>query len=127
MSLVSRSVCRPRLGSPTRPAVRSDSAFCHARLAARWLVKVPADRSLLEMLESHGVPCLADCLRGECGLCAVEVLEVQGRIDHRDVFFSAAEKSGNQRLCACVSRACGGGLVIDSAWRPDTLPSLETP
>jgi vanillate monooxygenase ferredoxin subunit len=89
--------------------------------------EVPADRSLLEMLESHGVPCLADCLRGECGLCAVEVLEVQGRIDHRDVFFSAAEKSGNQRLCACVSRACGGGLVIDSAWRPDTLPSLETP
>ena len=93
--------------------------------------EVPADRSLLEMLEAHGVPCLTDCLRGECGLCAVDVLEVRGNIDHRDVFFSAAEKSENKRLCACVSRVVGanhdGSLVIDSAWRPDTLPSLETP
>ncbi len=30
--------------------------------------------------------------------------------------------SENMRLCACVSRVCGGGLAIDSAWRPDTLP-----
>ena len=82
---------------------------------------VPADRSLLEMLEAQGVACLADCLRGECGLCAVDVLRVQGQIDHRDVFFSAAEKQQNQRLCTCVSRVVGGGVVIDSAWRPDTL------
>jgi vanillate O-demethylase ferredoxin subunit len=83
--------------------------------------EVPADRSLLEMLEAQGVACLSDCLRGECGLCAVDVLETRGTIDHRDVFFSAAEKSENKRLCACVSRVVGGGIVIDSAWRPDTL------
>jgi vanillate O-demethylase ferredoxin subunit len=82
---------------------------------------VPADRSLLEMLEAQGVACLAECLRGECGLCAVDVLKWQGQIDHRDVFFSAAEKQQNHRLCACVSRVVGGGVVIDSAWRPDTL------
>ncbi len=84
--------------------------------------EVPADRSLLEMLEENGVEVLHDCKRGECGLCAIDILELHGTIDHRDVFFSAAEKAENHRLCACVSRACGGGIVIDSAWRPDEAP-----
>jgi len=35
---------------------------------------------------------------------------------------SATELSGNMRLCACVARVRGGGLAIDPAWRPDTLP-----
>ena len=81
--------------------------------------EVPADRSLLEMLQAQGVQVLYDCQRGECGLCALDVVEVQGQIDHRDVFLSAAEKRGNQRLCSCVSRVVGGGLVIDSAYRPE--------
>jgi len=82
-------------------------------------IEVPADRSLLDALAEHGVACLSDCLRGECGLCAVDVLETHGRIDHRDVFLSADEQRRNDRLCACVSRVTGGGIVIDSAWRPD--------
>lgn len=86
-------------------------------------LEVPAERSLLEVLEAAGVQVLHDCLRGECGLCAVDVLAVDGRIDHRDVFFSAAEQREGRRLCACVSRVCGGGVTIDSAWRPDSLPA----
>jgi vanillate O-demethylase ferredoxin subunit len=82
--------------------------------------EVPADRSLLEVLEAHGVEALSDCRRGECGLCAIDIVELHGSVDHRDVFFSAAEKRENRRLCACVSRVAGGGIVIDSAWRPDS-------
>ncbi len=82
-------------------------------------LQVPADRTLLDVLNDAGIDTLFDCRRGECGLCAVDVVEVQGRIDHRDVFFSAHEKAANQRLCACVSRANGGGLVLDSAYRAD--------
>jgi ferredoxin-NADP reductase len=82
---------------------------------------VAAGESLLDALEAHGVACLADCLRGECGLCAVDVVAVHGRIDHRDVYMTPAEKHDNRRMCACVSRGVGGGVVIDSAWRPDTL------
>jgi len=80
---------------------------------------VPADRTLLDVLNDAGVETLFDCRRGECGLCAVDVIESQGAIDHRDVFFSAHEKRGNQRLCACVSRVSGGGVVLDSAYRAD--------
>jgi vanillate O-demethylase ferredoxin subunit len=80
---------------------------------------VPADRTLLDVLNDAGVDTLFDCRRGECGLCAVDVVEARGAIDHRDVFFSTHEKRSNQRLCACVSRVSGGGLVLDSAYRPD--------
>ncbi|MGL6112128.1 MAG: PDR/VanB family oxidoreductase [Rubrivivax sp.] len=84
--------------------------------------EVPTGRTLLDVLEEHGVPTLSDCRRGECGLCAVDIVSVQGAVDHRDVFFSAQQKRGNQRLCACVSRISGGGVVLDSAYRPDVLP-----
>ena len=82
-------------------------------------LEVPAERSLLDVLNEAGVETLYDCQRGECGLCAVDVVSASGSIDHRDVFFSAHEKQSNQRLCACVSRVHGGGVVLDSAYRPD--------
>ena len=82
-------------------------------------LEVPAERTLLDVLEEHGVQALSDCRRGECGLCAMDIMSVQGTVDHRDVFFSAQQKQANERLCACVSRVCGGGVVLDSAFRPD--------
>lgn len=82
---------------------------------------VPPERSLLDVLTEHGVQALHDCRRGECGLCALEVLEIHGEIDHRDVFFSPAQKRASRQLCSCVSRVGGGGIVIDTPYRPDTL------
>jgi vanillate O-demethylase ferredoxin subunit len=58
-----------------------------------------------------------DCKRGECGLCALPILEVDGVVDHRDVFFSAAEKAQNTKLCTCVSRVYGGSVTVDTADR----------
>lgn len=80
---------------------------------------VPPERSLLDVLEDAGIETLYDCKRGECGLCAVDIVEVHGRVDHRDVFLAAHEKAADRRLCACVSRVSGGGVVLDSAYRPD--------
>jgi ferredoxin-NADP reductase len=80
---------------------------------------VPAERSLLDVLNEAGVETLYDCQRGECGLCAVDIVSASGSVDHRDVFFSAHEKQANTRLCTCVSRVHGGGVVLDSAYRPD--------
>jgi ferredoxin-NADP reductase len=86
-------------------------------------LEVPAHRSLLSVLEQAGVQTLYECERGECGLCAMDVVSLSGTVDHRDVFFSAHEKLSNERLCACVSRVhrAGGGaqVVLDSAYRAD--------
>lgn len=79
-------------------------------------ITVPSDRSLLEALEAAGVDTLSDCRRGECGLCAMDVIALDGEIDHRDVFLSEHEKAGNTRLCACVSRVVGR-VTLDSALR----------
>lgn len=78
---------------------------------------VPARQSLLTTLEAAGVELLSGCRRGECGLCAVDVLESDSPLDHRDVFFGEAEKAEGKRMCTCVSRPAGGRIVIDTDYR----------
>jgi vanillate O-demethylase ferredoxin subunit len=80
-------------------------------------VEVPANQSLLEALEESGVEMIFDCRRGECGLCALPILAVDGVVDHRDVFFSEAEKAENSKLCTCVSRVVGRSITLDTADR----------
>lgn len=80
-------------------------------------VAVRSDQSLLDALLGAGVEMIHDCRRGECGLCAVQVLGEGVEIDHRDVFFSAEEKAEGHRMCACVSRLTEGHAVIDVGYR----------
>ncbi|MCW5652571.1 PDR/VanB family oxidoreductase [Hydrogenophaga sp.] len=84
----------------------------------RVRLEVPADQPLLEVLEAAGIEVMSDCRRGECGLCALDVLGLEGRIDHRDVFLSTEEKRDNRRICACVSRV-EGSITLDTAWRAE--------
>jgi ferredoxin-NADP reductase len=72
------------------------------RLGLETLVR--HDTSILEALEACGAEVMYDCRRGECGLCQVKVLHVDGGIDHRDVFLSEAQHERNDRLQSCVSR-----------------------
>lgn len=83
---------------------------------------VAPNRSLLASLEDAGIELLSGCRRGECGLCAVDVLACDTSIDHRDVFFSEAEKHEAKRMCTCVSRPVGGRLVIDTDYRGRPMP-----
>jgi vanillate O-demethylase ferredoxin subunit len=83
-------------------------------------IEVKHDESLLEVLERNGVQTLFDCQRGECGLCAMDVLSLEGEIDHRDVFLTEHEKAGNRKICVCVSRVCGT-IILDSAYRGDQI------
>ena len=82
-------------------------------------ITVERDASLLETLELSGVQAMYGCRRGECGLCAMNVLALDGEIDHRDVFLSEPEKAASKRICICVSRVLGS-VTLDSAYRPDT-------
>jgi vanillate O-demethylase ferredoxin subunit len=81
-------------------------------------VAVAANSSMLEALEAAGVGVLADCRRGECGLCVMQVLAVDGRIDHRDVFLSAHQQARGDKICTCVSRVVGGAITVEPAYRP---------
>ncbi|NUP75415.1 MAG: oxidoreductase [Sinomonas sp.] len=65
---------------------------------------VPKGRSMLEALEAAGADMMFDCRKGECGLCEVEVLELAGDIDHRDVFYSERQQRASATMCCCVSR-----------------------
>ena len=61
--------------------------------------------SMLEALEDAGVDMMFDCRKGECGLCEVRVLSLQGAIDHRDVFYSERQQHAAAKMSCCVSRA----------------------
>ncbi|WP_068875936.1 MULTISPECIES: PDR/VanB family oxidoreductase [unclassified Phenylobacterium] len=82
-------------------------------------VEVPPTRSMLDALLDAGVEVLADCRRGECGLCAVDVVAADGVIDHRDVFLSEGQRQEGRKICACVSRVAGGVITIEAPWRGD--------
>jgi len=72
---------------------------------------VPPDRTLLSVLNDAGCDLLFDCERGECGVCAVEVID--GDIDHRDHVLTDAERANGRVMHACVSRCRGARLVLD--------------
>jgi ferredoxin-NADP reductase len=80
-------------------------------------IEVAQNVTMLDALEAAGIEMIFDCRRGECGLCALPILSVEGTVDHRDVFFSDAEKAANGKLCTCVSRVVGGSITIDTADR----------
>lgn len=80
-------------------------------------IEVSKNQTILEALEAAGIESMYDCRRGECGLCALTVVDTDGVIDHRDVFFSETEKKEGRKLCACVSRIIGGSIIVDTGQR----------
>jgi len=71
---------------------------------------VPPNKTVLAVLNEAGCDVMFDCERGECGVCAVEVLE--GVVDHRDYVLSELERLHGRVMHACVSRSKGGPLVL---------------
>jgi ferredoxin-NADP reductase len=81
---------------------------------------VSQNSSMLDALNGAGFEVISDCQRGECGVCAVDVVAVEGEIDHRDVFFSDQQKQDNRKICPCVSRAIGV-VTIDTLYRAEAV------
>lgn len=84
--------------------------------AQEFTVRIPAqnietrvkpNQSMLEALEAAGADMMYDCRKGECGLCEVRVLKLEGDIDHRDVFYSERQRNAREKMCCCVSRVVG--------------------
>jgi ferredoxin len=72
---------------------------------------IPADASILEILELEGHAVPSSCTEGVCGTCETKVLN--GDIDHRDMVLTEFEKKSNQCMMICVSRAKSAELVLD--------------
>lgn len=92
-------------------AQAGDQAFEVVLAQSGKTCTVPADQTLLDCLIDQGCDPLFDCKRGECGVCAVPVLE--GEVDHRDHVLSASEKAASKVIQICISRAKGRRLVLD--------------
>lgn len=73
------------------------------------LINARADQSLLTALRDAGVNVNFDCCVGDCGTCAVKILE--GEAEHRDHVLSDAQKAQGF-MCVCVSRAKSDKLVL---------------
>ncbi|KJK48305.1 ferredoxin [Lentzea aerocolonigenes] len=75
------------------------------------VLRVPADRSILDVVERSGVPVLSSCQEGTCGTCETPVLS--GTPDHRDSLLTDEERAAGDVMMICVSRARSDRLVLD--------------
>ncbi|CDL85561.1 flavin reductase family protein [Xenorhabdus szentirmaii] len=74
-------------------------------------LQVAAGQSLLDALESAGLEPLYDCRRGECGVCALKVIE--GDVEHRDFIMTPQEAATSGIIYPCVSHAKGCFLKLE--------------
>jgi ferredoxin-NADP reductase len=72
-------------------------------------VTVGTNQTIVEALEGAGLEVMADCRKGECGLCEARIVRHTGALDHRDVFYSEAQKAEGEKIACCVSRVIGNG------------------
>jgi ferredoxin-NADP reductase len=91
--------------------VEANVAFDIEIASTGKVIRVTREQSALEALRSAGIEVQSSCAEGVCGTCLTRVLA--GKVDHRDLFLTAKERSGNDRFLPCCSRCPGGTLVLD--------------
>ncbi|KOV85522.1 ferredoxin [Nocardia sp. NRRL S-836] len=75
------------------------------------VLRVPAGRSVLDVVEQAGVSVLSSCREGTCGTC--ETIVLGGTPEHRDSVLTAAEQECGDAMMICVSRSRSPRLVLD--------------
>lgn len=89
----------------------SDGSFCVKVASTGQLIDIPADKTVVQVLESHGIDIPMSCEQGVCGTCLTNVLE--GVPDHRDMFLTEQEQACNNQFTPCCSRSKSPVLVLD--------------
>ena len=90
---------------------RADGSFSVKLASSGQVFEVPADRSVVQVLESNGIDVPVSCEQGVCGTCLTRVLE--GVPEHRDLFLTEAEQACNDQFTPCCSRSKTPLLVLD--------------
>ncbi|WP_120497913.1 PDR/VanB family oxidoreductase [Kiloniella sp. EL199] len=75
------------------------------------VLQIPADKSILSVLEENGIFIDHACCEGICGTCETGLID--GEADHRDMILTEAEKQENQQIMVCCSRAKTPTLTLD--------------
>ncbi|WP_277964556.1 PDR/VanB family oxidoreductase [Pseudomonas sp. RIT-To-2] len=88
-----------------------DGSFAVRLASSGQAFQIPADKTVVQVLESHGVEIPVSCEQGVCGTCLTRVLE--GVPEHRDLFLTEAEQAANDQFTPCCSRARSAVLVLD--------------
>lgn len=89
-----------------------ESAAFELRLARSGrLVPVGATQSAVAALAASGIAVPVSCEQGVCGTCVLKVLD--GLPDHRDVYFTDAERARNDQFTPCCSRSKSSVLTVD--------------
>lgn len=90
---------------------QGDQAFNVVLAKSGTTLTVEPGETILQVLLRHNVDVPYSCEEGTCGTCVTKVLE--GIPDHRDVVLDAAERTSNQSITVCCSRAKTSRLVLD--------------
>ena len=88
-----------------------DKAFQVKIASSGATYQIPADQTVTQALQAHGVEIMVSCEQGVCGTCITRVLE--GECDHRDLYFTDEEKAKHDQFTPCCSRAKSAVLVLD--------------
>lgn len=88
-----------------------DGAFEVVVSSSGLVVPVAADQSVVDALAKAGIEVMTSCEQGVCGTCVTRILE--GTADHRDSFFTDAERAEGDQFTPCCSRAKSARLVLD--------------
>ena len=87
------------------------TAFTVTLASSGVTLDVPPEKSILEVLETNGIRVENSCREGTCASCETRV--ISGVPEHRDSVLSDDEKSCNETMMVCVSRALSKNLVLD--------------
>lgn len=107
-----REECLHREYFAAAPVDSSNDGSFSVKLGSTGQVfDVPADKSVVQVLQQHGIEIAMSCEQGICGTCLTRVLE--GVPEHRDLFLTEDEQALNDQFTPCCSRSKTPLLVLD--------------
>lgn len=89
----------------------NDGTFSVQVNSTGQVFEVPADQTVVQVLEQNGIEIAMSCEQGICGTCLTRVLG--GTPDHRDMFLTEEEQALNDQFTPCCSRSKTPLLVLD--------------
>ncbi|QIM49612.1 MULTISPECIES: PDR/VanB family oxidoreductase [Alcaligenaceae] len=88
-----------------------DKVFKVKIASSGTILDVAPGKSITRVLEENDVFIPVSCEEGVCGTCLTRVIE--GEPDHRDLYLTDAEKTANNQILPCCSRAKSAMLTLD--------------